>query len=198
MSVRDRLRIPVSYDDDLLGEDTKGDAAWFLDHKNFIWLGIVGFIPRWGARLLWCLCHRWNKMFQPISISVGMGDIPCFVQERGCCSIDDIGFCFKRKFPIESQLKNDPNHHFLWCIHCFIPTKPFWWWIVRALFNWFSCYSLLFWINIYYLVTQQVLKAIVAYSFSTQLVFLSSVVARIVQFQITQDCAEDKPYQEWP
>ena len=52
--------------------------------------------------------------------------------------------------------------------------------------------------NIYYLVTQQVLKAIVAYSFSTQLVFLSSVVARIVQFQITQDCAEDKPYQEWP
>ena len=41
-----------------------------------------------------------------------MGDIPCFVQERGCCSIDDIGFCFKRKFPIESQLKNDPNHHF--------------------------------------------------------------------------------------
>ena len=27
VSVRDRLRIPVSYDDDLLGEDTKGDAA---------------------------------------------------------------------------------------------------------------------------------------------------------------------------
>ena len=27
VSVRDRLRIPVSYDDDLLGEDMKGDAA---------------------------------------------------------------------------------------------------------------------------------------------------------------------------
>ena len=27
VSVRDRLRIPVSYDDDLLGEDRKDDAA---------------------------------------------------------------------------------------------------------------------------------------------------------------------------
>ena len=43
---------------------------------------------------------------EAISIWVGMGNIPLFCV-RGCCSIDDIGFCFKRKFPIESQLKND-------------------------------------------------------------------------------------------
>ena len=42
--------------------------------------------------------------------------------------------------------------------------------------------------NIYYIVTQQVLKAIVVYSFSTQLVLLSSVVARIVQFQKLRLC----------
>ena len=53
-----------------------------------------------------------TKCSSPFPFGWGWG-IFLVLYKRGCCSIDDIGFCFKRKFPIESQLKNDPNHHFL-------------------------------------------------------------------------------------
>jgi len=42
----------------------------------------------------------------------GDGGYSFVLWKRSCCNIDDIGFCSKRKFSIESQLKNDPNHHF--------------------------------------------------------------------------------------
>ena len=42
----------------------------------------------------------------------GDGGYSFVLWKRSCCSIDDIGFCSKRKFPIESQLKNDLSHHF--------------------------------------------------------------------------------------